>query len=608
LFFGSREDLGWRHSLAYSDASFLGEDANDSLGSAISYIGDVNGDGLSDFAFGAWSNDLAGKDAGKVYVVFGKKEGWKNKVSVADAADASFLGEARGDAAGTSVVSLGDFNGDGFDDFLISSPKNAFNKPGSGQVYIIFGHSGKWEKGIKLSFAQRSYVGMETNDYSGYSLANAGDINNDGRNDIVISSWGNDDAGMDTGQVYIFFGEKNVSPLSISKISLLSHDGKDLTDEVRLGQRVRIQAEGEDADPSMKNVAFAVLTDSSYVFDFDVPLLETGKNTGVFEGNVLLSETSASALQGRMKVNGTDHLFVFSRENPALKREVFIEDGRAPFLRKLFPLPGSYYIPSDIDIRFRTHDYGCNVNPSSLLLKINGEKVDPVIQKRSNGEYSVVYNPSKPFEYEKKVDVSIEVSDNCKKPNVLTKSYSFKTSHRGSFGNGGFEKGLSGWRIIPTGGVKIELDKKIFHSGKASCKIKFMGADDLEYTGLNTGAIPVRPKTKYSLIFWVKTKALLSESGIRVYLEGTNHPDRYFNIDDYFNKQSDDLLETNEWSRVLINFTTLKNTHYIIAYVVRWKGGGVLKGECWFDDFLLFSDNESGYVVPGIGDTLRSLF
>jgi len=609
LFFGTREDLGWRKSLSAADASYLGEDSNDSLGSAISYIGDVNGDGIADFAFGAWSSDAVGKDAGKVYVVFGKKEGWKTNQEIAKVADASFVGEKRGDAAGTSIASLGDYNGDGIDDFIISSPRNGFGSPGAGQVYIIFGHRGKWEQSVRLSYAQRSYLGMNTNDYAGYSLSSAGDINNDGSNDVVVSAWGNDDGGMDTGQVYIFLGKQNIPPKNIAKISLEKEMVVgDLSDDFSVGDWLTLKAEGEDSDPSSRNWTSAVLTGSSYIYDFEVPLLETGNNTGVFTGKVLLSETSASVLQRRMKVNGMDYLSIISNINPNVEKTIMVHDNKEPFIRRLFPLPNSMYVPVSTDIRFHIFDYGCGVNPASLVLKVNDKKIKYEFTEQNDGEYYVVYNPTTPFEYKKEIKVHINASDKCEEPNYIDKKYVFTTASNGNFRNGGFERGLFGWRVTPFASVKIETDVKVFHSGKASCKFSFMGENDLYYDGFSSGAIPVRPSTKYSLVFWIKTENITSNSGVRIYLEGTNHPDRYFNLNDYFNEQSKDLLDTNDWTRMIMNFSTLENTHFVVLYLIRWKGGGMLKGSCWIDDFALASENESGYTVPGFGESLRNLF
>ena len=56
-------------SLAYADASFLGEVDSDSAGSALAGAGDVNGDGYDDLLIGAMGNDEVDTKAGKVYLL-----------------------------------------------------------------------------------------------------------------------------------------------------------------------------------------------------------------------------------------------------------------------------------------------------------------------------------------------------------------------------------------------------------------------------------------------------------------------------------------------------------------------------------------------------------
>jgi hypothetical protein len=64
---------GWAgsHDLSEADASWLGEQAGDALGTAVVSAGDVDADGSADLLLGAPGNDDGGADAGKVYVILG---------------------------------------------------------------------------------------------------------------------------------------------------------------------------------------------------------------------------------------------------------------------------------------------------------------------------------------------------------------------------------------------------------------------------------------------------------------------------------------------------------------------------------------------------------
>ena len=109
-------------SLSAADASFVGEDPNDAVGTSAVGVGDVNGDGFDDLVIGAPSNGDAGSQAGKAYLILGHARPWSMRQSLADA-DASFLGENAGDSAGFAVAAAGDVNQDGLADFLVGAPQ-----------------------------------------------------------------------------------------------------------------------------------------------------------------------------------------------------------------------------------------------------------------------------------------------------------------------------------------------------------------------------------------------------------------------------------------------------------------------------------------------------
>ncbi len=54
-------------------------------------------------------------------------------------ADATFIGEESNDRAGEWVSSAGDFDDDGFDDFLIAAPFNSDAASDAGSVYLLPG-------------------------------------------------------------------------------------------------------------------------------------------------------------------------------------------------------------------------------------------------------------------------------------------------------------------------------------------------------------------------------------------------------------------------------------------------------------------------------------
>ena len=121
--------------------------------------------------------------------------------------DASFWGENEYDKSACSVASAGDVNGDGYDDILIGAYGNKDVGRRAGQTYLIFGKPCNWTMDTDLSIPDASFHGEDSNDYSGWSVAGAGDVNGDGFDDILIGACYNNDGGSCGGQTYLIFGK-----------------------------------------------------------------------------------------------------------------------------------------------------------------------------------------------------------------------------------------------------------------------------------------------------------------------------------------------------------------------------------------------------------------
>lgn len=114
------------------------------------------------------------------------------------------LGQTAGDEAGWSLAAAGDVNGDGTDDFLVGARGAA---SGAGRVYLIYG-SGSLPASVNLSNVGGSLPGVVltggvAGDNAGWSVAGAGDVNNDGFDDILI---GTPMADALKGRAYLVYG------------------------------------------------------------------------------------------------------------------------------------------------------------------------------------------------------------------------------------------------------------------------------------------------------------------------------------------------------------------------------------------------------------------
>ncbi len=100
-------------------------------------------------------------------------------------------GVAAGNRSGSSVSNAGDINGDGIDDLIIGAPEP--NSSGSGTSYVVFGGTEVGATGtLELSSLDGSngfaLNGVATGDRLGSSVSNAGDINGDGIDDLIIGA------------------------------------------------------------------------------------------------------------------------------------------------------------------------------------------------------------------------------------------------------------------------------------------------------------------------------------------------------------------------------------------------------------------------------------
>jgi Ca2+-binding RTX toxin-like protein len=201
-------------------------------GFAVSTAGDMNGDGYDDVII---SNDSTySPGAGKCYVVFGSPTG------VAASFDLSTLNGTNGfqfsgidplDFLGFSVSSAGDVNNDGFADIVVGAPWAA---PGGdaigGEAYVVFGKSSGFGATFDLSTLNGAngfrVDGIDAGDAAGLAVSNAGDVNGDGIDDILIGASGGDPGGiLDAGEAYVIFGSDAAFTAAIDLASLNGMNG-----------------------------------------------------------------------------------------------------------------------------------------------------------------------------------------------------------------------------------------------------------------------------------------------------------------------------------------------------------------------------------------------
>jgi hypothetical protein len=171
---------------------------NANFGNCVSTAGDVNGDGYSDVAIGAYSYDNGQTDEGRVFVYYGSSSGLP--------ATANWTAESNQESAqfGNSVSTAGDVNGDGYSDVIIGANVYDNDQTDEGRVYVYHGSS----SGLSASAdwtAERNQAGANF----GNSVSTAGDVNGDGYSDVIIGAYIYDNDQTDEGRAFVYHGSSS---------------------------------------------------------------------------------------------------------------------------------------------------------------------------------------------------------------------------------------------------------------------------------------------------------------------------------------------------------------------------------------------------------------
>lgn len=180
--------------------------AGDNIGIGMTSPGDTNGDGRADIVLNAILADNNGRtDSGSTYILRGKADTTAVNLStfVADGAGLRLDGATATHQAGRTVAAPGDVNGDGRGDLVLGTYQNDVpGRPSAGIAYVVFGTGATGAQDLgTLGAGGYEIQGAVANGYL-EPVAAAGDINGDGRRDILLSAPG---AGVG-GTTYALFG------------------------------------------------------------------------------------------------------------------------------------------------------------------------------------------------------------------------------------------------------------------------------------------------------------------------------------------------------------------------------------------------------------------
>ncbi|MEM9387461.1 MAG: hypothetical protein AAGA68_20570 [Pseudomonadota bacterium] len=210
----------------------LGASGQVGLGETAADVGDISGDGIGDLLF-------ASPEFGSVGVSYllngfdGVQPFPFGPIVDADEFNffdigSNYVGSVPGgepppggqdEKSGSAIANVGDVNGDGFDDLGIGGPGAALpsvpRPQATGRAYVVFGPTDARLNGNDLleitpgggNDGSRGFVvdGYFQRSTVGSSITGAGDINNDGVDDVAVGAGG-------LGQVFVVYGSSVFNP------------------------------------------------------------------------------------------------------------------------------------------------------------------------------------------------------------------------------------------------------------------------------------------------------------------------------------------------------------------------------------------------------------
>ena len=170
----------------------------------IANAGDINSDGYDDIIVGLpyWNNRT-----GKVIIFFGGDPmDPENNLILEGQEEYSYFGAA--------VSSAGDFNGDGFSDFMIQLPSNSYIQNDRSVVYLYYGSNNI------DTIPDLIFTSLGIYDDFGSSIHCVGDVNGDGFDDILIG------AKWNYNKVFIYLGSENPDTTADYTITSINYYGR----------------------------------------------------------------------------------------------------------------------------------------------------------------------------------------------------------------------------------------------------------------------------------------------------------------------------------------------------------------------------------------------
>lgn len=208
--------------ISQTSGGFTGPlDTLDDFSTSILALGDLDLDGIPDMALGARTDDDGGTNRGAIYILFMNADGTvkaEQKISDLEGGFTATLDDT--DLFGTSMALLPDVNGDGVPDIAVGTQQDDDGGTNRGAIYILhMNRNGTVASHTKISELEGGFNGVLADiDAMGRDLANIGDLDGDGMDDLMVGTLF-DDGGADRGGVFVIFLNTDGSVKDTQRIS-----------------------------------------------------------------------------------------------------------------------------------------------------------------------------------------------------------------------------------------------------------------------------------------------------------------------------------------------------------------------------------------------------
>ncbi len=200
-------------------------DDYDQFGYAITSMGDIDGDMVPDIAIGAMGDGDGGSRRGAVYILWLYSDGTVNAEQKISNISGSFSGILDNeDRFGFSLACGGDLDGDGISDLTVGARGDDDGGSERGAVWNLFLNlDGSVKTYQKISDTQGLFTGgLNNSDFFGSSVCNMGDLDGDGKDDIAVGAYRDDDGGPNRGAIWVL----NINGGGALPIQLLSFEAE----------------------------------------------------------------------------------------------------------------------------------------------------------------------------------------------------------------------------------------------------------------------------------------------------------------------------------------------------------------------------------------------